>query len=111
LRALQPSVQVREGFAEPTGGLAAAEIPGVLLRMHNLSVDDRSNTVLATGPADKMAQAATILKKLDVPQYPDQKPLQAGPSLLKTYPVPGGHADVLAKNLQEIYKSIPGIRF
>src|SRR5262249_50473636 len=110
LRALQPQIQVREGLAESTGALSPAEIPGALLRMHYLSVDDRSNTVLATGPADKIAQAEAILRKLDVPQFPDQKPLQAGPSLLKTYPVPWGHADVLAKNLQEIYKSVPGIR-
>jgi type II secretory pathway component GspD/PulD (secretin) len=78
--------------------------------MHYISVDDRSNTVLVIGPADKTAQADAVLKKIDSPQPKDQRPLLVGPPRLNTYSVPGGNAEVVAKNLQEIYKSVPGIR-
>jgi type II secretory pathway component GspD/PulD (secretin) len=79
------------------------------VRMHYISVDEASNTVLVTGPVDKIAQAEAIIKKIDVPQN-GQKPVLVGPPTFKTYSVPGGNAEVLAKNLQEIYKSAPAVR-
>jgi type II secretory pathway component GspD/PulD (secretin) len=114
LRVLQPQALSGNG----TGGQSGAAIfdappmiaDGSKLRMHYVSVDERTNTVLVTGPADKIAQAAAILKKIDVPQQKDQPPVQGGPGILKIYLVPGGNAEVVARNLQEIYKDVPEIR-
>ena len=77
------------------------------VRMHYLSVDEATNTILVTGPADKIAQAEAIIKKIDVPQQNCQKPVLVGPATFKTYSVPGGNADVLAKNLQDVYRARP----
>ena len=68
------------------------------IRMHYVTADERTNTVLVTGPADKIAQARDILKRIDVPQQ-GQPPVLVGPATLKTYPVPGGNAEALAKTL------------
>jgi hypothetical protein len=113
LRARQPQQAPGDGVYGPFGGgfsfaQASANLPKV--RMHYISVDERSNTVLVLGPADKVAQADAVLKKIDVPQPKDQKPLLVGPPTLNTYSVSGGNAEVLAKNLQDIYKNAPGIR-
>lgn len=109
LRAMQPRGGVDGPFAQALGtSPVVANAPKV--RMHYLSVDEGSNTVLVTGPADKIAQAEAIMRKIDAPQYKGQKPVPVGPPTLKTYEVSGGNAEVLAKNLQEIYKNVPGIR-
>jgi type II secretion system protein D len=79
------------------------------IRMHYVTADERTNTVLVTGPPDKIAQARDILKKIDVPQQ-GQQPVLVGAPVLKTYPVPSGSADALAKTLQEIYKTSSTIR-
>src|SRR5262249_51592843 len=74
------------------------------LRMHYISCDERTNTVLVTGPANKTSQAREIMKRLDIPQ-PGQQPRLAGGELtLKTYQVAAGTADAMAKTLQEHYK-------
>src|SRR5262249_6090307 len=41
---------------------------------------------------------------------PGQKPVLVGAPTIKTYAVPGGNAEALAKNLQEIYKAATGIK-
>jgi type II secretory pathway component GspD/PulD (secretin) len=112
LRAMQPQQRDANG-----GQFAAAfEIPQAIpanaskVRMHYISVDEASNTVLVTGPADKIAQAEAIIKKIDLPQQDGQKPVLVGPPGFKTYPVSGGSAEVLAKSLQEIYKDAPAVR-
>jgi type II secretory pathway component GspD/PulD (secretin) len=79
------------------------------VRMHYISCDERTNTVLVTGPADKIAQAREILRTVDAPQK-GQQAIVVGPPFLKTYTVPTGNAELLAKTLQEIYKSAPGVR-
>jgi type II secretory pathway component GspD/PulD (secretin) len=111
LRVLQPPAPAGQ---DPNGAILSAPQLALAdtskLRMHYVSLDERTNTVLVTGPADKIAQAEAILKKIDVPQQQGQQPVHAGPGILKTYSVSGGNAEILAKNLQEIYKSIPEIR-
>jgi type II secretory pathway component GspD/PulD (secretin) len=111
LRLLQPPAPAGEGSSGAI--LSAPQLASAdasQLRMHYVSLDERTNTVLVTGPADKIAQAEAIMKKIDVPQQKGQQPVHAGPGTLKTYPVSGGNAEVVAKNLQEIYKSVPEIR-
>ncbi|HLJ97899.1 MAG TPA: secretin N-terminal domain-containing protein [Gemmataceae bacterium] len=106
LQVFQAQLSVREAFAGQFGTFA--DVPK--MRLHHISVDERSNTVLVTGSADKIAQAEAILKTIDVPQEKDQQPIRRGPAVLKSYPVPDGNAGVLAKSLQEIYKDVPEIR-
>ena len=79
------------------------------VRMFYISSDPGTNSVMVTGPADKRAQADSIMKKIDLLQ-PGQKPIAVGPPTFKTYPVPDGNADILAKNLQEVYKNVPTVR-
>jgi general secretion pathway protein D len=104
----------RGGFPGPFGQqqnplqqAAAAALPKI--RMHYVSIDETSNTVLVTGPADKTAQAKDIIEKIDVPQK-GQQPILVGPPSLRQYSVPGGNAEAVAKNLQAIYQNAPGIR-
>src|SRR5205823_3614716 len=79
------------------------------IRMHYISIDEANNMVLVTGPADKTAQAKEIMEKIDRPVSKEQKPWLTGPPILKTYNVPGGNADAVAKNLQDAYKT-PTVR-
>jgi type II secretory pathway component GspD/PulD (secretin) len=109
VQAWQAQLAVREGLERQFNGqFGESNVPKV--RMHYVSVDERQNTVLVTGSADKIAQAEAILKKIDVPQHKDQKPIEAGSAVLKAYPVPGGNAELLARGLQEIYKNVSEIR-
>src|SRR5262249_22741498 len=80
------------------------------LRMHYISCDERTNTVLVTGPANKTAQAREIMKRLDIPTADQQPRRPGGELMLKTYPVAAGTADAIAKTLQEHYKNSHSIR-
>jgi general secretion pathway protein D len=80
------------------------------IRMYQITSDERMNSVLVTGPADKIAQAKEIMKKVDVPQ-PGQKPIMiGGHPVLKTYSVPAGSAADVARTLQDIYRASNTIR-
>ena len=78
--------------------------------MHYVTCDERNNTVLVSGPADKITQARAVLEKLDVPQASRSGALLAGAPFLKTYAVPAGNAVVLAKDLQELSQAMHGLR-
>lgn len=88
---------------------ASSAAPVAKHRMHYITSDERLNTVLVTGPADKIAAAKEILRKIDVSQE-GQQPVLPGPPFLKTYTVPNGNAEVTAKTLQDIYKASNVIR-
>lgn len=75
----------------------------------NISADDRTNTILVTGPADKVARAREALKAIDK-GGPGQKPVSLGPPGLKQYTVASGTADPLARTLTEVYKNNPAIK-
>jgi type II secretion system protein D len=79
------------------------------VRMHYITADDRTNTVLVNGPADKVAQAKAVMEKIDVKQK-GQQPIAVGPPELKTYNVPAGNAEAVAKTLQEVYKVSESLR-
>jgi type II secretory pathway component GspD/PulD (secretin) len=78
-------------------------------RMHTVTYDERSNTVLVNGPADKLAKAKQVLAKIDVPQ-PGQPPIALGQPIMQTYSVPSGNAQAIAQTLQEMYRAVPSIR-
>jgi type II secretion system protein D len=92
----------------PQAAPAAGATPKI--RLHYITVNERLNTVLVTGPADKIAQAKAILAKIDVPRDKEEKPVLTGPPVLKKYPVPAGNAEALAKLLQDTYKNSPSVR-
>jgi hypothetical protein len=75
-------------------------------RVHKISVDDASNSVLVTGPADKLAKAREILKNFDT----GREKVAVGQPFLKMYPIAGGNAEALTKILQEVYKSSAGLK-
>ena len=75
------------------------------LRMFYISADERTDTVLVTGPADRIAQARDIMKKIDIPQAPGKKEPE-----LKTFPVAAGTAADVAALLRDMYKSSMIIR-
>jgi type II secretory pathway component GspD/PulD (secretin) len=74
------------------------------IRMHYITADERTNTVVIVGPADKIAQAKEILRRIDVRQG-NQPPVLVGQPVFKSYPVPNGNAEAIAKTLQDIYKA------
>jgi general secretion pathway protein D len=74
-------------------------------RPYYISADERTNTILVTGPADKIAQAREIMKKIDVPAPAGQKEPE-----LKTFPVAAGTADNVATLLRDMYKTSTIIR-
>ncbi len=79
------------------------------LRMHYIASDERTNKVLVTGPADKVAEAEGILKRIDV-ENPGQKPVAVGPATLKIYTVAAGTSEAVAKTLSEAYRASPTCR-
>src|SRR5262249_53392829 len=91
------------------GGPQAVTVPNKI-RMHSITSDERTNSVLVTGPADKIAQAKTILVKLDVAQPGQDNKVLIGPPEMKFYDVAPGTPQVMAKTLQEIYKNSPNIK-
>ena len=108
----QPQQQQQRGNAGGGGGFIGAmaggqnqqQQPTVLkAKVHfwQVSADEHTNSVLVTGPANKIAQAKEILAHIDV----GDTPIIIGKAELKTYTVPSGHAEALAKTLGEIYKS------
>jgi type II secretion system protein D len=108
-----PNQDRRDPFARDGQDRRDTRQPAVILpklRMYYISVDDRLNSVLVTGPANKIAQATKILKDLDVPTRDGQKPYLKGDPELKTFSVPTGNAEALAKVLQEAYKANPSVR-
>jgi type II secretory pathway component GspD/PulD (secretin) len=79
------------------------------LKLHQVSSDERTNSVLVTGPASVVSEAESILKRIDVEQ-PGQKPIVIGPPFLRIYTVAAGTADAVSKTLTAAYKSSPSCR-
>ncbi len=96
------------GRPVPQGAPApAANAPKI--RMHYIDAVESTNTVLVTGPANKIAQAKTILKDIDMPQ-PGGSPLPIGKAEWVTYNVPAGMADALVKTLTAIFRESNTLR-
>ena len=96
------AVQQQQQQNQQRQGQPGAPVAMPKVRMFQITSDERLNSVMVTGPADKIAQAREIMKKADVPQA-GQKPVSVGSPELKTYPVPAGSAIDIAKTLATIY--------
>lgn len=83
--------------------------PPVKIKMYYVSVDDRLNTVLVSGPPDKIAQAKEIMKRIDTAQA-GQQIFKPGPQVLKSYNTAAGAAENVAKTLQQIYANNTSVR-
>lgn len=92
------------------GGGQGGPVQMPKIRMYQITSDERMNTVLVTGPADKIAQAKEIMKKVDVPQAGQKPIMEGGSPVLKTYSVPAGSAADVARTLQDIYRASNTIR-
>ncbi len=99
MEALRPQRDPRTGQPLSPAG------PTPKIRMFYISADERTNTILVTGPADKTSQAREIMKKIDVPAPAGQKEPE-----LKTFPVAAGTAADVAALLRDMYKSSTIIR-
>ena len=51
------------------------------------------------------------MAKFDIQLYPTQPKITLGPPTFQTYSIPAGNADAIAKNLSDVYKSSPTLRF
>jgi type II secretory pathway component GspD/PulD (secretin) len=93
----------------PTSAAAAAAIK---IKMHYVSYDDKTNTVMVSGPPDKIILAKMVIQSLDVPVTTGQKERLPGEPLIKNYTVPDGNAEVIAKALNEYpaYKTLTNVR-
>ncbi len=88
------------------GNFGAAGNVTQRVRSYNITSDERTNTVLVNGSPDKIAQAKTIIKQIDVGTVP----FVIGAPVLQTYPIKEGNAIELAKTLIEIHKGSSGIK-
>jgi hypothetical protein len=75
-------------------------------RVHKIAVDEASNSVLMTGPTDKIAKARAILQNFDR----GRDKVAVGQPFLKLYPVAGANAEAISKILQEVYKSSANLK-
>ena len=78
-------------------------------RSVQITVQEQTNTILITGPADKIATAQKFLKELDVGPKGALERIN-GPAEIRTYSVPAGTADALAKTLTDVYKTSTLVR-
>lgn len=90
------------------GGRSSSRDSTTRVRPHYVSCDELTNKVFVTGPADKIAQARSLLKEIDVPRD-GQEPIKVGPPILKNHAVPSGQAEPMAKMLQSKYRNATSI--
>ena len=74
-----------------------------------ITSNERAQAVLVVGPADRIAEAESILKRIDVNNEGD-KPVLVGASQLKTYSVPTGTAEAVVKTLTDAFKESQSFR-
>ena len=94
------------------GGMRAFPVmpTGKQSRPYYVSVEERNNKVLVSGPQDVITRAENILKQIDKGEPGQGIRPQPGPYSLKTYAVSPGTAEAVAKQLSEVYKLSPTIR-
>jgi type II secretory pathway component GspD/PulD (secretin) len=80
-----------------------------LFKSVQIAVQEASNTILVTGPADKLAVAKSMLEKIDV-GAPGQKERPIGPPESRTYNVAAGTGETVAKALSDLYKNSSLVR-
>ena len=111
-----PESARRSGGVDRARALAAAGSPGVRsarsaqlghnkssmpkIRMHSIVTDEETNTILVSGPPDKVALAKKTLTDIDVQRDANDKPRLIGGKMLKLYNV-ASNAVEMAKSLQD----------
>jgi type II secretory pathway component GspD/PulD (secretin) len=95
--------------ADASGGRGRQGKQEAKVRVHRISSDDATNKVLVTGPADILARAEDIIKKMDVEQ-PGRSPILVGPPRFEKYAVPSRNAEALARSLKDAYKESANLR-
>ena len=75
-----------------------------------ITSNERAQAVLVVGPADRIAEAKSILKRIDVqgPRTPSRS--SSAPPQLKTYSVPTGTAEAVVKTLSDAFKESQSFR-
>ena len=81
-----------------------------MIRMHTITADGCPTLSSSAGPPDKIALARKLVYTLDVKQRDSDRPFLAGDPVLKTYAVPFGNAEAVAKTLKDAYKLFTTIR-
>jgi type II secretory pathway component GspD/PulD (secretin) len=93
----------------PKGGKDAPAQPARKYKPHSITFVEATNTVIVRGPPDKIAVAKQVLDQVDKATG-DQKPYIGGAPILKTYTVPLGNAESVAKMIGKIYESSPSTK-
>jgi len=75
-------------------------------REHTISWDDSLNTIIISGPLDKIAKAKDVLKEIDV----GSDLYVVGKPFMQRLDVSTGNADILAKALKDIHKSSENLK-
>jgi type II secretory pathway component GspD/PulD (secretin) len=96
------------GGGGPGGGRGGT--PNIRVKPHTVTADEGTNTVIVSGPPDKVALARNVLAKIDKQQNPEQQPILIGNPFFKTYPVANGNSDALAKTMRDIFKASASLR-
>src|SRR5207244_7909788 len=82
------------GQQQPTTG-------GARTRPFYITADERTNSVLVSGPADKIAHAKKVLEAIDV----GKEPVAIGQPSLRKYDVPNGTAEAFVTTFRDVYKA------
>ncbi|MSQ94602.1 MAG: hypothetical protein EXR98_08600 [Gemmataceae bacterium] len=80
------------------------------MRVHTITSEKSTNTVIVHGPADKIQQAKGIIRDLDKPRFDGDKGLLIGPAEIQFHDLPSGSAETMTKILAEVYKDDISVR-
>src|SRR5262249_36765276 len=85
--------------------------PAPKVRTFSIAAAEDSNTIIVTGPPDKVAEAKQTLTDLEEKaKAGGAKEQPVGPPMVKRYTVPGGDAEALARMLEEKYRHASCVR-
>ncbi|MGL6075152.1 MAG: secretin N-terminal domain-containing protein [Fimbriiglobus sp.] len=100
----QPGMPVQNFDPRMMRGGAPAG-PDPRFRSVQLTVVEETNTVIMTGPADKINVAEKLIKTIDVAQPGQPERPNGGQMVFSTYNVPSGQADIIATTLKQKFKN------
>lgn len=91
-----PNMGMQPNQGIPGGG-------GPAQKSVHISSDEGTNSVMVSGPQDKIELAKRALRDLDLPK-PNQATVPTGPQETMYYKAPAGNAEALVKSLKELHK-------
>ena len=107
----QPGFDPRGGFGGFNGGGGGrdrgngGQVADPRFRSVQIAVFDDTNTLIVTGPADKIAAADKILKDIDSEARGRAKRVNGGVPSLVSYNVPSGTADTNAATIKSLFEN------